>query len=276
MMKKYTYKEWLYGKIILKYDCIIQKGRNPILVEWGDFKCDEDILLIKKKQKEIFNERVTNLLEKFKSFFKIEIEASQEFEVHCRMTLNQIDTILKGVLPQMELIPTEYWNCVFFYKDLCEIQEYYRSNLIRGVEVDYSFINSPTMDYQRQDENPHIYAHTLYLFHKWIETEQAKQADTKTDKLKAPVIALFCSVLNDAGIIRKIETESVQTYCKRVCDVFKFTYKIRIGKAFYNSDNKANKDKIKNLILPLIDLETSKSVSDYLDNKQPIKQKLFG
>ena len=102
------------------------------------------------------------------------------------------------------------------------------------------------------------------------------ETETKTDKPKAPVIALFCSVLNDAGIIRKIETESVQTYCKRVCDVFKLTYKIRIAKAFYNSDNKANKDKIKNLILPLIDLETSKSVSDYLDNKQPIKQKLFG
>jgi len=103
-----------------------------------------------------------------------------------------------------------------------------------------------------------------------------QQTKTKTDQLKAPIIALFCSVLNDAGIIRKLETESVQTYCKRVCNVFEFTYKIRIGKAFYNSDNKANKDKIKNLILPLIDFKTSKSVSDYLDNEQSIKQKLFG
>ena len=57
-MKRYTYNDWLDGKLILKYDCIIPKGETPILVEWNNFNTDEDILLIKRKQKEIFDERV--------------------------------------------------------------------------------------------------------------------------------------------------------------------------------------------------------------------------
>ena len=185
IMKKYTYTDWLDGKIILKYDCIIPQGETPILVEWNDFNTDEDILLIKRKQKEIFDERVTNLLEKYKSVFNKQIEASYEPEEHYRMTLNQIDNIFTGGLPKKEFIPTEYWNCVFYYKDLYEIKEYYKNCIMGGVEVDYAFINSPTMNYQRQGVNSQIYAHTLYLFRKWLETLQPQQTETKTDNLKA-------------------------------------------------------------------------------------------
>jgi hypothetical protein len=181
-MKKYTYKDWLDGKLILKYDFIIPKGENPILVEWNDFNCEDDILRIKRKQKEIFDERVTNLLGKYKSVFNKEIEASKEPKEHCRMTLNQIDTIFTGVLTPTEFIRTEYWNCVFFYNDLSEIQKNYKNSIIRGVEVDYAFINSPTMNYQRQGENYQIYTHSLYLFRKWVETFQPQQTEVKTEQ----------------------------------------------------------------------------------------------
>ena len=68
-MKKYTYNDWLGGELILNYDCYIPSGKEPTLVMWDDFN-DEDVLLIKEKQKEIFDERIISLLEKYNPLFK--------------------------------------------------------------------------------------------------------------------------------------------------------------------------------------------------------------
>jgi len=274
-MKKYTYKDWLDGKLILKYDYIIPKGETPILGEWNDFNADEDILLIKRKQKEIFDERVANLLEKYKSVFNKEIEASKEFEEHCRLTLNQIDSIFTGVLTPTEFIRTEYWNCVFLYKDLCEIQGYYKNTIIRGVEVDYAFINSPRMNYQRQGVNSQIYAHTLYLFRKWVETLQSQKIETKTNKPTAPVLGVFCSLINTLGIDKKNETESAIVYCERICVKFKLPYTDRVRQNYNVNETKKLMQALTEKVLPLIDNETKILVQKYLDSKLPSKQNLY-
>lgn len=182
-MKYYTFDDWLKGKIILKYDYFLPKGKKPILVDWENF-IDADILMIKAKQKEIFNERVTNLLERYKAIFNEELMSSKDTEEHRRMTVSQIDDIFNGELPPSEFISTQYWNVVFSYLELREIQEYYKRNIIRGVEVDYAFINSPSSGFQKIDENYKVYAHTLYLFRTWIENQFPENFETKTDKLK--------------------------------------------------------------------------------------------
>lgn len=182
-MKKYSYADWFEGRLILKYDYFIPKGKKPTLVAWEDF-IDADILLIKAKQKEIFNERVADLLEKYKATFNKELSSSHEPNEHIRMTVSQIDDILKPVLSPLESISIEYWNVVLSYLELREIQEYYKRNIIRGVEVDYAFINSPSREFQKIDENYQVYAHTLYLFRKWIENQFPENPETKTDKLK--------------------------------------------------------------------------------------------
>lgn len=175
-MKKYSYADWFKGRLILKYDYFKPKGKKPTLVGWEDF-IDADILLIKAKQKEIFNERVADLLEKYKATFNKELSSSHEPNEHIRMTVSQIDDIFKGVFPTSQFISTVYWNVVFTYVELIEIQEFYKRNIIRGVEVDYTFINSPNREYQKQDENHQIIAHTLYLFRNWIEALQFQQAE---------------------------------------------------------------------------------------------------
>lgn len=182
-MEVFNYNDWLDGKIVLKYDYFIPKGGNPILVGWDNFS-DADILLIKAKQKEIFNERVANLLEKYKAIFNEELMSSKDTEEHRRMTISQIDDIFKGIFPTSQFISTVYWNVVFTYVELREIQEYYKRNIIRGVEVDYAFINSPSREFPKIDENYQVYAHTLYLFRKWIENQFPENPETKTDKLK--------------------------------------------------------------------------------------------
>lgn len=94
--------------------------------------------------------------------------------------------------------------------------------------------------------------------------------------IKNPVIALFCFLINDAGIMAKAETESTEKYCKRICHEFKLPYAVRVSKGFYNSQNKSNIIKIKELILPIIDKEVSDQLVNYLDTMQLQKQKLYG
>jgi hypothetical protein len=204
-MKKYSYADWFKGGLILKYDYFVPKGKKPTLVGWEDFS-DADILLIKAKQKEIFNERVANLLEKYKATFNKDLSSSHEPNEHIRMTISQIDDIFSGVLSPLESIPTEYWNVVFSYMELREIQEYYKSNIIRGAEVDYTFINSPSRDYQKQDENHQIVAHTLYLFRKWVKTlpsqqveEDKEQESTEVSQTKEIILKELESIDKNKG-----------------------------------------------------------------------------
>jgi hypothetical protein len=104
------------------------------------------------------------------------------------------------------------------------------------------------------------------------QIETHSQAKT----IKAPVLGLFCWMLDDAGIIKKDEAENIEKYCERICSEFNLTYKIRISKAFYNSDNKRNRVKVKEQILPLINEDVKKRFYSYLDNQQKVNQKLYG
>jgi len=110
----------------------------------------------------------------------------------------------------------------------------------------------------------------------WFENLNKKPIEPKkVDLPKAPVVALFCNLLNDANVFRKEESESVQSYCKKVCNEFNIPFTVRIGKAYYKCHNKRNTQKVKELILPIITKETAVKIVEYLDNKQPEKQKLF-
>lgn len=92
---------------------------------------------------------------------------------------------------------------------------------------------------------------------------------------KAPVIALFCSWVNFAKVLPKEENEGVENYCKKVCEKFNLPYSDRIRQNFNNNGTKANKEKVKELILPSIDKESSKKINEYLGNKDQPKQKLY-
>ena len=180
---KYTYHEWLEGELILNYDCYIPSGKKPTLVKWEDFTV-EDVLLIKEKQKEIFDERVISLLEKYKSAFQKDISASLDYEGLCNHTVIGIDSILTDEMPigwkSEEVIRTELWDVGFTGEYLYGIKKAYKYGFMKG-ELDCTFINSPNRDYQNPDENLQIYVRSLSAFKNWIESLSFQQSETKTE-----------------------------------------------------------------------------------------------
>jgi len=83
-------------------------------------------------------------------------------------------------------------------------------------------------------------------------------------KIPAPIIALFCELISKTKIIEKLGYEGVETYCSRVCKKFKLPYTDRVRQNFGGSSNRKNKDKVIQLILPKIDYNTSKILTEYL------------
>ena len=102
-----------------------------------------------------------------------------------------------------------------------------------------------------------------------------QQTKTKTDKLKAPELGLFCSLINKIGIDKKEERESAAVYCERICNKFKLPYTDRVRQNYNVNETKRLIRKLTENVLPLIDNETKILVEKYLDNKPPPKQKLY-
>lgn len=99
--------------------------------------------------------------------------------------------------------------------------------------------------------------------------------ETKTDKLKAPVLGLFCKLINAMGIDKKDETESATVYCKRICGKFKLPYSDRVRQNYNVNETKKLIQELTEKVLPLIDNETKILIQKYLDSKQPPKQNLY-
>ena len=111
----------------------------------------------------------------------------------------------------------------------------------------------------------------LEMFREFLkETQQ-----TKSDKIKAPVLGLFCNLINRIGIDKKEETESATVYCKRICDKFQLTYTDRVRQNYNVNETKKLIQELTEKVFPLIDNVTKDKIEKYLDSKQPPKQNLY-
>ena len=107
-------------------------------------------------------------------------------------------------------------------------------------------------------------------------SNQANQpTETKTVKLYAPELGLFCTLINNIGIDKRDETESATVYCERICIKYKLPYSDRVRQNYNVKETKKLIKKLAEKILPLIDNETKFLVQKYLDSKQPPKQNLY-
>lgn len=104
-------------------------------------------------------------------------------------------------------------------------------------------------------------------FLEWMDTKEIK-----VKKISNPVMALFCYCIDDAGIIKKRESENLETYCKNVCEKYNLKYATRVSKGFYSCENEDNLLRIKEQILPHLDKETKEKLSQYLEKKQSLKK----
>jgi hypothetical protein len=98
---------------------------------------------------------------------------------------------------------------------------------------------------------------------------------TKTDKIKAPVLALFCYLINESGISNKKETESVENYCTRICEKYKLPYSDRVRQNFNGSNIRKYRTEITERILPTLDSATKEKILKHLNSKTPPKQNMY-
>ena len=120
-------------------------------------------------------------------------------------------------------------------------------------------------------KHPRLFA----TFDKCEHNLPPQQTETKTDKIKAPVIGLFCSLVNRVGIDKKEEIESATVYCERICNKFKLPYTDRVRQNYNVNETKKLIQELTEKVLPLINNDTKILIEKYLDSKQPPKQNLY-
>ena len=112
-----------------------------------------------------------------------------------------------------------------------------------------------------------------------LENQNEKICSEKTMPKKVtyksfshPVTAWFCFLVNDSGINEKAHTDTVESYCKQVCEQFNLPYADRVRTGFNTSKSTKNSEKIKKFILPLIDEEYRKKIIDCIEKNLKPKQ----
>lgn len=220
----------------------------------------------------------------------------------------EAETIVSNVLVSVQNSLTEKMNFVpdnpFFnlYLGLCYLEKVlqlikneYESNLNTSIEYleniiyqseDYKNLVEVSRSIGRNIINnkqhpdfgvlkKHIAEQLEYIERNNKRVKTLPPQQTKTDKLKAPVLGLFCSLINKIGIDKKDETESAANYCERICGKFKLPYTDRVRQNYNVNETKKLIQELTEKVLPLIDNETKISVKKYLDNKQLPKQNLY-
>lgn len=99
--------------------------------------------------------------------------------------------------------------------------------------------------------------------------------EKKSEKITAPVLALFCNLIHKIGICKKEETESVEDYCSRICKKYGLSYSDRVRQNFNGSETKSNLKKLNERVLILLDAETKKKIQNHLDSKLQPKENLY-
>lgn len=112
-----------------------------------------------------------------------------------------------------------------------------------------------------------------------ILTEKTQQPEAKMKqesvKIKASVLALFCSLVNEIDINKMEKTESVKNYCNRICEKYGFPYTDRVRQNFRGNETKKNRNELTEKVLPFLDAKTKSKIQKYLDTKYPPIQDLY-
>jgi len=147
-------------------------------------------------------------------------------------------------------------------------------DLIKTVLIEYEYPSE--IEQQAVESVRAELAEQLEYWEREIKPLPPQQTETKTNKLKAPVLGLFCSLINKIGIDKKDETESATVYCERICNKFKLPYTERVRQNYNVNETKKLIQELTEKVLPLIDNKTKNLVEKYLDSKQLPKQNLYG
>ena len=183
-MKQYKFDSWFKGNVTLIYSEVSFKEKDdngktvkPVFVTWDNF-AESEVIKIKEKQREVFDENVNLYLTKFQTEFQKRYKKSLMAAEFLEMEKNECFNILYSEIPNSEIIITSNWKIPFNFNDLLEIQEYANKSILRGIENCLDFIHSPNNKYQIKDKIPsQVYAQTLYEYYNWLNSSFKSDKD---------------------------------------------------------------------------------------------------
>jgi len=114
-----------------------------------------------------------------------------------------------------------------------------------------------------------------YLENLLIHFTEPQQDETKTGTLKAPVLGIFCNLINEIGIEIKGEAESAESYCRRICEKFTLPYSDRVRQNYNTNRTTKHLKELENKILPLLHSDVRLQIETHLSTKHPPKQNLY-
>jgi hypothetical protein len=126
------------------------------------------------------------------------------------------------------------------------------------------------------EEQVNKYPRLFATFDKCEHNLPPPQTEAKTHKIQAPVLGLFCSLINSIGIDKREEAESTSVYCERICSKYELPYSDRVRQNYNVNETKKLIKQLSENILPLIDAKTKSAIQKYLDSKHPTKENLYG
>lgn len=168
-MKKYSYNDWWFGRVTLNSTPVeFEKNDEPKVAEWQDFS-DEDMIKIRKRQKEIFNERVSKLINELQQNF---LQLHQQSEIKEMLVKDEMNECYRLLFKQKnigERFISRQWNVTLEYNYLVQIQFYVESKLKNGISDGFAFIHSPKNKYQPEKVPPQIIAQSIWEYFKWLK-----------------------------------------------------------------------------------------------------------
>jgi hypothetical protein len=103
----------------------------------------------------------------------------------------------------------------------------------------------------------------------WLDLNKTMSITKKGgNKLQAPVIALFCNLVNESKLDSKGNFESIEDYCKRICLRFNLGYTNNVRINYSRRSQQTHQNKVKSLILPLIDAKERGIITNHLNNNK--------
>lgn len=184
LTKQATYDSWWNGDVTLVYATKVERaGEKPIVVDWSLFIA-EDVIRIKQKQFEIFEEQVNKRLEAHKAHFLKTYNSSENKTKFYNDEKRQCDYLLFGKVSSSDFIRFKHWGVVYDRQYILDIQNYAERTIYQGIEDGFDFIHSPNCKFQ--DKNlihSCIYARSVWEYLKWLKSlakERKSQTITST------------------------------------------------------------------------------------------------
>jgi hypothetical protein len=142
------------------------------------------------------------------------------------------------------------------------------------IEIELSKVKEIISDTKGSEENYLIHERAkIYL--NYLQNRLKNIDSPNVNTPTANVVALFCNLINKIKLHEKLEDESAEMYCKKICGEYNLKYTDKVRQNYYSHWTQRNIKSLKSSLLPLIDKDTRKRISQYLDNNHTTKQNLY-